>query len=70
MTAKQLIEMAQAYAGISSAELARRLGWSPQLLNKRVKTGKFSAEEWKQIADALGADFLLGFRFPDGKVIE
>ena len=69
MTAKQLIEMAQAYAGLSSAELARRLGWSPQLLNKRIKTGKFTAEEWKDIADALGAELMLGFRFPDGKEV-
>jgi len=69
MTAKQLIEMAQAYAGISSAELARRLGWSPQLLNKRIKTGKFSLEEWQQIADALGAELNIGFKFPDGKSV-
>ena len=46
MTAKQVIEMAVVYAGISNSELARRLGWSPQLLNKRLNTGKFTVEEW------------------------
>ena len=69
MTAKQIIEMAVAYCGISNAELARRLGWSPQLLNKRLNTGKFSVEEWDQLAQALGADARIGFVFPDGKEI-
>ena len=36
MTARQIIEMGVAYAGITNSELARRLGWSPQLLNKRL----------------------------------
>lgn len=53
----------------SNSELARRLGWSPQLLNKRINTGKFSVEEWQQIAAALGAKARVGFVFPDGKEI-
>jgi len=67
MTARQIVEMGVAYAGISNSELARRLDWSPQLLNKRLNTGKFSVEEWERIAAALGAKALLGFSFPDGK---
>ena len=50
MTAKQLVDMALAYAGMSKSELARRLNWSPQLLSKRLNTGKFSVEEWCVIA--------------------
>lgn len=69
MTARQIIEMAVAYCGISNSELARRLGWSPQLLNKRLNTGKFSVEEWETIAKALGAASRVGFVFPDGKEI-
>ena len=69
MTPKQLIKMALAYANISNAELARRLGWSPQLLNKRLNTGKFSVEEWDTIAKAIGAESIIGFKFPDGKVV-
>lgn len=69
MTAKQIIAMALGYCGISNSELARRLGWSPQLLNKRMNTGKFSVEEWQQIAQALGATARVGFVFPDGKEI-
>ena len=67
MTARQIIEMAVAYAHISNSELARRLGWSPQLLNKRLNTGKFTVDEWAKIAEALGAQAQLGFVFPDGK---
>ena len=69
MTARQIIEMGVAYAGITNSELARRLGWSPQLLNKRLNTGKFTAEEWSLIADALGAKPRLGFVFPDGREV-
>lgn len=67
MTARQIVEMGVAYAGITNSELARRLGWSPQLLNKRLNTGKFTVDEWEQIAAALGAHAMLGFSFPDGK---
>jgi len=69
MTAKQLIDLGLAYAGINGAELSRRLGWSPQLLNKRIKTGKFTVEEWQKIADALGAELSMGFKFPDGRIV-
>lgn len=67
MTAKQVIEMGLAYAGLSQRDLAQTLGWTPQLLNNRLKTGKFSVEEWESIAKAIGAELRLGFRFPDGK---
>lgn len=69
MTARQIIEMGIAYAGITNSELARRLGWSPQLLNKRLNTGKFTVEEWGRIAAALGATSRVGFRFPDGREV-
>lgn len=69
MTAKQLVDMALAYAGMSKSELARRLNWSPQLLNKRLNTGKFSIEEWGIIAKAIGAQPHISFIFPDGKEI-
>ena len=66
MTAKQIIDMGIAYAGITKVELARRLGWSPQLLQKRITTGKLSVDEWIQIGEALGATARVGFVFPDG----
>ena len=69
MTARQVIEMEVAYAGITNYELARWLDWSPQHLNKRLNSGKFSVEEWTQIGEALGAKARVGFDFPDGKEI-
>ena len=67
MECKQFVKIATATSGITQAELAGRLGWSPQLLNNRLNTGKFTLEEWQRIAAALGADLLIGFQFPDGK---
>lgn len=69
MTAKQIVEMAVAYCGITNSELARRLEWSPQLLNKRLNTGKLTVDEWHKIGDALGAKTRIGFIFPDGREI-
>ena len=70
MTAKQLIEMACAYAGMSKADLARNLGWSPQTLSNRLNTEKFTVEEWQRIGEALGATAQITFTFPDGKEIK
>ena len=69
MTARQIIEMALGYAQLTKADLASRLGWSPQLLNKRLNTGKFTVEEWEQIGNAMGAECRVVFRFPDGKEV-
>lgn len=60
------VKLACAFIDISEAELARRLEISPQSLNKRLKTGRFSAEELENIASALGAQLTLDFTFPDG----
>ena len=69
MTAKKIISIGLAYAGITQAELSTRLNMSPQLLNQRIATGKFTLDEWQRIAAALGAALLIGFQFPDGKQV-
>ena len=69
MTTRQIVEMALGYCGISTSELARRLGWSPQLLNKRLNTGKLTVEEWQKVGEALGATTKIGFEFPGGKIV-
>ena len=68
MTAKQIIEMAVAYCGITNSELARRLDWSPQLLNKRLNTGKLTVDEWDMIAKALGGTVKIRFEFNGNEV--
>lgn len=60
------IKMAETYARMSEAELARRLGTTPQAFGQRLRTGKFSSEDLDKIAEALGATFTCCFRFPDG----
>ncbi|MDO4549436.1 MAG: XRE family transcriptional regulator [Clostridia bacterium] len=63
------IKLSEAYAKISEAELARRLGKTSQSFGQRLKTGKFTSSELETIADALGAKFECNFVFPDGTKI-
>lgn len=63
------IKLAETYAGISEAELARRLGTTSQAFGQRMKTGKFKSSDLEEIAEALGCEFVVEFRFPDGTVI-
>ena len=57
-------------AGITQAELAARMGTSAPALNKRIKTGKFSDEDFQNIAKALGCEYRSGFYFSDGNKVE
>ena len=62
--------MACADAGISKAELSRRLGYkSPQAFQKRYNTGKFSQEELEEIANITGGKYISIFEYPDGTKI-
>lgn len=63
------IRLACTAAGISESELARRIETSPQNLHQRLKVGKFTGEELERIATAVGAEFVMGFWFPDGTKI-
>ena len=42
---------------VSEAELARRLGKSPQSFNSKKKRGNFPIPEIEQVADVLGVFF-------------
>ena len=63
------IKMAETYAKVSEAELARRIGTTPQAFGQRIKTGKFTSADLDSIAAALGAEFRCSFKFPDGTEI-
>lgn len=69
MTARQIIDMAVAYSGITKTDLAKGMGWSPQLLGQRIGTGKFTVDEWTRLADVLGAQAKIGFAFADGTFV-
>ncbi len=66
MDMRKKIEMACTYAGKSQASLARALGVTPQTLNKRLRTCKFSVEELQKMAEFLGATYNYSFDFTDG----
>ena len=63
------IKLAETYAKVSEAALARKLGTTSQAFGQRMKNGKFKTSELEAIADALGCEFVAEFRFPDGTVI-
>lgn len=69
MTVEQKIRMALSFAGISQAELARRLGTTPSNLNQKVKRNTLTKEELEEIAVALGGSWRAEFVFADGTVI-
>jgi hypothetical protein len=51
------------------AELARRLGKSPQALNAKLKRESFTIEELEIIAEAVDAKFLRSFELSSGDKI-
>ncbi len=69
MNTEQKIKAALAIAGISQAELARRLGTTPQNFYFKVKRNTLSLDDMEKIAEALGAEWLAAFVFPDGTKI-
>lgn len=69
MTIEQKLKMALAYAGVSQAELARRIGTTPSNLNQKVKRNTLTNEEMEQIATALGGNWRAEFVFADGTAI-
>ena len=48
-------------SNISMAELARRLGLSPQSFSAKMKRESFTIMELEKIADAVGASFVRKF---------
>ena len=70
ITIQQKIDMACDAAGISRAELTRRLGTSESAFKQRLNRGKFKQEELDTIATILGCKYFSGFEFPDGLTIK
>lgn len=50
---------------ISEAELARRLGISPQNLNNKLKRDNFTEKDLKEIANVLDCTFSVSFKLND-----
>ena len=69
MTISEQIKVLCVRSNISVAELARRLGKSPQTINAKLKRESFTIEELEIIADAVNAKFLRAFELSSGDQI-
>ncbi|MCL2545371.1 MAG: helix-turn-helix transcriptional regulator [Clostridia bacterium] len=67
MTIEEQIRIVCVFCHVSLAELARRLGQSPQSLNGKLKRQSFTIKDLEEIAEALGCTFERTFILPDGR---
>ena len=70
MTTAEMIKHLCEQMDISVAELARRIGQTPQNFNKKLKRETVSLDELKAIADVLGVKYVQAFILPDGNEIK
>ena len=69
MTISDQIKVLCTRAGISNAELARRIGVSPQSSSAKLKRESFTIQELEVIADAVGVTFTRKFILENGEEI-
>ncbi len=69
MTITEQIKILCVRCSISEAELARRLGKSPQSLNSKMKRESFTIDDLDKIADALGVSFKRSFVLDNGEEV-
>lgn len=69
MTISEQIKILCVRCNVSEAELARRLGKSPQSFNSKMKRGSFTVVELEDIADALGAEFKREYILSNGEKV-
>ena len=70
MTTADMIKHLCEQMNISVAELARRIGQTPQNFNKKLKRETVTLDELKTIADVLDIKFEQTFILPDGNEIK
>ena len=70
MTTADMIRNLCEQMNISVAELARRIGQTPQNFNKKLKRETVTLDELIIIADVLGIKFEQVFILPDGSEIK
>ncbi len=67
MNTSNLIKNLCKEKGISVAELARRIGQTPQNFNKKLKRETVSTEELMEIAEVLGVVFEQSYILENGE---
>lgn len=69
MTISEQVKILCVRCNVSEAELARRLGKSPQNFNSKMKRGSFSIPELEEIAEVMGVSFKREFILTNGEII-
>ena len=69
MSTSNLIKNLCKEKGISVAELARRIGQTPQNFNKKLKRETVSTEELMEIAEVLGVVFEQSYILENGEIL-
>lgn len=69
MNISEQIKVLCVRSNISMAELARRLGMSPQSFSAKMKRESFTVADLDAIADAVGAEFKRSFVLYNGDEI-
>ena len=69
MTITEQIKILCVRSNASEAELARRLGKSPQSFNSKMKRASFTIAELESIAEVLGAKFDRQFILANGEIV-
>ena len=68
-TISEQIKVLCVRSNISVAELARRLGKSPQSFNSKLKRESFTVKDLEDIAIATGTEFERNYILPNGEKI-
>lgn len=69
MTISEQIKVLCVRQNISLAELARRLGKSPQSFNSKMKKQSFTVDDLEKIAEVTGVTFERNFILTDGEKV-
>lgn len=69
MTISEQIKVLCVRCNMSEAELARRLGKSPQSFNAKMKRESFTIDDLNKIADVVGVEFKRNFILTNGEEI-
>ncbi|MBQ9199574.1 MAG: helix-turn-helix transcriptional regulator [Lachnospiraceae bacterium] len=69
MTISEQIKVLCVRCNMSEAELARRLGKSPQSFNAKMKRESFTIDDLNKIADVVGVEFKRNFILKNGEEI-
>ncbi len=69
MTISEQIKVLCVRSNINVAELARRMGTSPQNFNSKMKRESFTISDLECLAETVGRSFEHHFVLPDGEKV-